>query len=333
MVQWDIESLVQVFDPSYTRSGYKVKNITGIAPLNKGIQTDLSFCNSDGHIGFSSISASNSGIIICKKSMEGLVHPKNENNQVFIFVDNPRLTFIKIIKRMKNTQEPVKRISNSAVISDSSRIGKDCHIGDFVVVGDHCIIGDNTIISSRVGLQNTIIGDNCLIQSGTTIGEDGFAFEREAETSELEKFPHYGKVIIKNNVEIFSNCSIARGSISDIVIEHGTKIDSLCHVAHNVNIGKNTELTAGTIIGGSTIIGNNCWLGLNCTIKQKLKIGDRSIVGSGSSVIHDVEEEDIVAGSPVKSIKSKVTLEKDKLFLMTGQIRKKKLASQLSNSK
>lgn len=27
MVQWDIESLVQVFDPSYTRSGYKVKKL------------------------------------------------------------------------------------------------------------------------------------------------------------------------------------------------------------------------------------------------------------------------------------------------------------------
>ena len=86
-----------------------------------------------------------------------------------------------------------------------------------------------------------------------------------------------------------------------------------------------TELTAGTIIGESTIIGNNCGLGLNCTIKQKLKIGDRSIVRSGSSMIHDVEEEDIVAGSPAKLMKSKVTLEKDKLFLMTKQIRKNNL--------
>jgi len=333
MVLWDIESLVQVFDSSYTTSGYKIKTIKGIAPLDKGTYTDLSFCSSDGHVGLSAIYGSNSGIILCKKSVEGLIHPKNKNKQAFIFVDNPRLIFIKIIKKMKNTQEPTNSISNNAVISDSSRIGKNCYIGDFVLVGDHCIIGDNTIISSRVGLRNTIIGDNCLVQSGSTIGEDGFAFEREIETSELEKFPHYGKVIIKNNVEIFSNCSIARGSISDTVIGYGTRIDSLCHVAHNVNIGKNTQLTAGTIIGGSTFVGDNCWLGLNCTIKQKLKIGDRSIVGSGSSVIHDVEDEDIVAGAPAKSIKSKVTLEKDELFLMSGQIRKKKLASQLSNIK
>ena len=42
-------------------------------------------------------------------------------------------------------------------------------------------------------------------------------------------------------------------------------------------------------------------------------------------MIHNVEEEDTVADSPAKSMKSKVTLEKDKLFLMTEQIRKKKL--------
>jgi UDP-3-O-[3-hydroxymyristoyl] glucosamine N-acyltransferase len=163
-------------------------------PLNKGTHTDLSFCNSDDYVGFLSIPTSNSCIIIYKKSMYGgLVQLKNENNQVFIFVDNPRLTFMKIIKRMKNTQEPVKRISNSAVISYSSRIRKDCHIGNFVVVDDHRDTGDNTIISSGVGLQNTITGDNCMIQSGTTIGEDGFVLEREAETSELERFSHDGK--------------------------------------------------------------------------------------------------------------------------------------------
>jgi UDP-3-O-[3-hydroxymyristoyl] glucosamine N-acyltransferase len=61
---------------------------------------------------------------------------------------------------MKNTQEPVKRLSNSAVISDSSR-WKDCLIEDFVVVGDHCIIGYNTIIPSR--------GDYRILLSATIV--------------------------------------------------------------------------------------------------------------------------------------------------------------------
>ena len=135
----------------------------------------------------------------------------------------------------------------------------------------------------------------------------------------MKGFHIFGKVIIKDNVEIFANCSVARGSISDTIIEEGTKIDALCHIAHNVHIGKNTQITAGTVIGGSAQIGNNSWLGLNSTIKHKTKVGDNVIVGSGSSVIHDVEDRDIIAGAPAKSIKNKITISKDKLFLMGGQ--------------
>ena len=78
-------------------------------------------------------------------------------------------------------------------------------------------------------------------------------------------------------------------------------------------------MTAGTVVGGSTQIGNNCWIGLNITIKNKLKVGDKMIIGSGSSVIHDVGYQDIVAGSPATSIKNKITLGEEKLFLMSGQ--------------
>ena len=165
------------------------------------------------------------------------------------------------------------------------------------------MIGNNTIIESKANLQNCIVGDNCSIQPNTTIGSDGFAFERADDTLELEKFPHYGKVVIEKDVEIFANCSIERGSLSDTNIGQGTKIDTSCHIAHNVTIGKNTELTSGTLVGGSTTIGSNCWLGLDSTIKNKIKIGDQVVVGSGSSVIYDIVDEDIVVGVRAKSIK------------------------------
>jgi UDP-3-O-[3-hydroxymyristoyl] glucosamine N-acyltransferase len=252
--------------------------------------------------------------------MEGLVYPNHKEGQLLIFVDNPRLEFTRLAKRITHAL-PKIGISKSAVIADSAKIGRDCYIDDYVVIGDNCIIGNNTIIESKANLQNCKVGDNCSIQPNTTIGSDGFAFERTDDALELEKFPHYGKVVIENDVEIFANCSIARGSLSDTIIGQGTKIDALCHIAHNVTIGKNTELTAGTIVGGSTTIGNNCWLGLNSTIKNKIKIGDHVIVGSGSSVIYDIVDEDIVAGVPAKSIKKKVTANKEKLFLMAGHLK------------
>jgi serine acetyltransferase len=41
------------------------------------------------------------------------------------------------------------------------------------------------------------------------------------------------------------------------------------------------------------------------------------IIGSGASVINDIDDEDIVAGVPAKSIKHKVR--SNQLFLMAGQ--------------
>jgi len=324
VVQWTIESILRFLnDSDYVVEGHqsktKSKSISDISSLNSATESDISFCSADEYKGLFSISHSNAGVILCKKSLEGQVYPNQKKDQYLIFVENPRLEFTRIAKKIK-VIPPKVGISSKSVISESAKLGRDCYIGDFVVIGDDCKIGDNTFIDSRVNLQNCKIGDNCIIQPNVVIGSDGFAYERENENLKLEKFPHFGKVVIENDVEICSNCSIARGSLSDTVIEQGTKIDALCHVAHNVHVGKNTELTAGTIIGGSTNIGENCWLGLNSTVKNKLSIGNKVIVGSGSSVIYNIDDEDIVAGVPARSIKKKITANKEKLFLMAGQV-------------
>jgi UDP-3-O-[3-hydroxymyristoyl] glucosamine N-acyltransferase len=235
-------------------------------------------------------------------------------------VDNPRAAFIKIINKISKNDNKKVGISPTSIISSKASIGTNCYIGNNVVIGEDCKIGNDSVISDRaVIVQKCIIGNNCVIEPGVTIGADGFAYERDKKTLELERFPHIGGVRIGDNVEICANTSIARGSISDTVIGDGTKLDALVHVAHNVIIGRNCELTAGTIIGGSTTVGDTSWMGLNCTLKNKIKIGNNVIVGAGACVIHDVPDEDIVAGVPAKSIKHKVI--SDKLFLMAGQER------------
>jgi len=288
--------------------------VQGVAPISEATERDLAFCWYTGEKGASYISKSKARVILCKSEMQGKVHPSG--SQLLIFTDNPRLAFVRIVKGMQG-QSRLTGISQKAVISEKAKIGKNCHIGDYVVIGDNCTIGDDTVIYDRVSLvQNCIIGKNCLIQSGASIGSDGFAFERHA-TGELEKFPHSGYVKIGDNVEIYANCSIARGSLSDTVIGDGTKLDALVHIAHNVIVGKNCELTAGTVIGGSTTLGDMCWTGLNSTLKNKIRIGNNVIIASGASVINDVSDGDIVAGVPAKSIKDKVKT--DELFLMAGQ--------------
>jgi UDP-3-O-[3-hydroxymyristoyl] glucosamine N-acyltransferase len=320
-----IESILSEIGIDYRLVGIIKKTFRSVATLQQGKEDDLCYCSFEGEEAVSIISTSNAGIILCKNSLKEFLdqyyQEEKRNNtlvkQQIILVDNPRAAFIKIINKIYPKRVET-RTSSTAIISESATIGSNCYIGNYAVIGKNCEIGNNTVIYDRaVMVQKCKIGDNCIIEPGVTIGADGFAYERDPETLELERFPHIGGVVIGNNVEICANSSIARGSLSDTVIGNGTKLDALVHVAHNVILGRNCELTAGTIIGGSTTIGDTCWTGLNSTLKNKIKIGNKVIVGAGACVIYDVPDEDIVAGVPAKSIKDKVT--SDKLFLMAGQ--------------
>jgi UDP-3-O-[3-hydroxymyristoyl] glucosamine N-acyltransferase len=309
----DLESILSSLGVKYTSQGERRK-VKGVSSIKDATEDDLSFCWHEGERGLSLIYASNAGAILCKTDMQGRFIPKPKTQ--YLFLDNPRFAFVHIANKILGIEKKSK-ISTTAIISDNAKIGKDCYIGDFVTIGENCSVGDGTVIGEGARLvQNCIIGTNCIIQPGVAIGADGFAFERHPN-GQLERFPHIKGVRIGNNVEICSNSSIARGSLSDTIIDDATKIDALVHIAHNVSIGKNCQLTAGTIIGGSTSVGDMSWTGLNSTLKDNIKIGKNVLVASGASVIYDVSDGDIVAGVPAKSIKDKV--KSNMLFQMAGQ--------------
>jgi len=164
-------------------------------------------------------------------------------------------------------------------------------------------IGKNFTTGVNCSIKNAVIGDNVTIHSGVRIGEDGFGYVKQYPDSIPIKFPHFGKVIIENNVEIHSNACIDRGVLSDTIIHKNVKIDNLVHIAHNVEIGENTMIMAGTIIGGSTKIGKNCWISPGCKIIDNVTISDNTTIGIGAVVIRSIEEcGQIWVGVPAKKI-------------------------------
>lgn len=314
----DVRLLLSDLGIRHECEGTDVK-VNGVESISAAGASDLAFCHLDGEEGFSLISQSNAGIVLCSSLMQGRAHPKSGRQQ-FFFMVNPRLAFVLITSQIiKKEEEMMTGIAPYASISNEAKIGSKCYIGNFTTVGRNCIVGDNTVIYEQVSIvRNSTIGDNCIIHPGVTIGADGHAYER-LQTGELEGFPHLKGVRIGSNVVIGPNSNVNRGSLVDTVICDGTKIDALVDIAHNVTIGRNCIITAGSIIGGSTGIGDMSWIGLQSTIKNNIKIGKNVIVGAGAVVLHNVEDGDIVAGVPAKSIKYKVHRSKPKLYNMAGQ--------------
>lgn len=51
------------------------------------------------------------------------------------------------------------------------------------------------------------------------------------------------------------------------------------------------------------VIGEDCWLGGNVTVCPGVTIGDRTVIGAGSVVTHDIPSDCMAAGNPCKVIK------------------------------
>jgi UDP-3-O-[3-hydroxymyristoyl] glucosamine N-acyltransferase len=321
---WNIPSILKKLKLGieFIVEGNSDKMIKHVASLFEATDEDLSFCSSNPPKAAVDITRSSAGAILCAINLKGLLQTRNEPQ--IIYVNNPRRVFVSVVRELERRTgtgdlHGISSIAPTAIISGSAKLGKNCQIGNYVTIGEQCVIGNNCIIHDRVTIASfCTLGNNCVIQSGVTIGEDGFSYERHDDLR-LEHFPHFKGVIIGDDVEISANVNIARGSLTDTVIGSGTKLDALVHLAHNVRVGRNCQLTGGTVIGGSAVLGDSCWTGLNSTLKDHAKLGDNVIVAAGACVIQDVPEGDIVAGVPAKSIKSKVT--DPNIFLMAGQKR------------
>lgn len=187
-------------------------------------------------------------------------------------------------------------------------IGNEVVLGEGVIIGSNCtIVGTieiekGTIIHDNVTIVGSVkIGENCVIQSGVRIGEDGFGYF-EDYNGENRMIKHYGRVVIGNNVFVGANTAIARGTIDDTIIGDGTKIDTLCHIAHNVMLGKRNSLITGTKIYGSVKTGDNCYFATSI-VKDHVVVGDNVIVGMGSVVLDDVPGNSTVIGCPARRLR------------------------------
>ncbi|MCP4588757.1 UDP-3-O-(3-hydroxymyristoyl)glucosamine N-acyltransferase [Pseudoalteromonas sp.] len=211
--------------------------------------------------------------------------------------ETPRLDFIKVLAYLE-----------SKVGFSKSNVKPDVHcsasIGENVVIENGCVIGPDVIIEHNVVLhEGTTIGRGSRIRANSSIGGDGFGFERTDEGIPI-RFPHLGGVVIGEDVEVGSNTCIARGTLSSTIIEDSVKIDNLVHIAHNVTLKKGAFVIAGAEVSGGVTVGESAWIGPNACVIQKVNIGEGALVGLGAVVTKNVDKYCVWAGNPAKKIRA-----------------------------
>ena len=288
----------------------KIK-IFDIKSLEEATKADLTFLDNIDYINLAKSTKSLSCLTIEKyrKYLPSTCEPILVKNVLFELckvtkkfypsadLDIPDMT----LKAPKKSDFIEAKFGNNVLVGKNCKIGKNTIIGSNTIIEHDVSIGDNSVVGSQVVLRNSLIGTNVVIQDGCKIGLMGFGFI-PLKGKNL-RFPHIGKVIIKDNAEIGANCTIDRGSINDTVIGENTFLDNQVHVAHNNRIGNNCMIAGQVGFAGSSTVGDGVSIGGQAGVSGHLKIGNNVKIGGGSGVVKDIKDGTVVMGYPAVPLK------------------------------
>ena len=263
-------------------------------PIGKLDRNTLSFCSKPTLPEPSDLAA-----VLCSYDL----HNAPKISAMLLHVENPRLVFGKVVEHFFAPKTTVG-LHRTAVIDETSVVGAGVAIGANSVIGPGCRIGAGSRIGSNVVLgAKVLVGEGCVILSGSVIGEAGFGVEFDADGHSF-RLPHIGGVVLEDRVQVGSLCSIAAGTLEPTVLHEDVQLDNKVHIAHNVEIGARSLITACAEVSGSVQIGPDCWLGPNCSVMHKIQIGKNSFIGLGAVVTKHVADDVVVAGSPARVLRA-----------------------------
>jgi UDP-3-O-[3-hydroxymyristoyl] glucosamine N-acyltransferase len=295
-------------------SGSKNLNISNVARIEEAKKGDLTFLYHPSYEKY--FSSTKASAILIKPGFK-----KTRDDITYIEVEEPDKAFGKIIIKYFTPDFNLSGIDGTAFIHKEASVGNAVSLGMNVVISAGCKIGNNVkIFHNTILLENVEVGDDSIvyqnvsirekcsigkrviIHPGVVIGSDGFGFNPD-ENGVYQKIPQIGNVIIKDDVEIGANSTIDRAAIGSTIVKRGVKIDNLVQIAHNVEIGEDTVISAQCGISGSVKIGRNCILAGQVGVAGHLEITDKVVLLAKSGISKSITEAGYYFGSPVKKMR------------------------------
>jgi UDP-3-O-[3-hydroxymyristoyl] glucosamine N-acyltransferase len=281
--------------------------ILGIAGIDEAGPGDITFVSNRKYI--RRIRATQASAIIL-----GLDHP--EIGIPTLRTANPYLAFARALELFYPPVLPEPGIHPTAAVAPDAVIGPGASIGAYAVIGRGCTagaratiyphvvlypevsLGDDVILHAGVIIREQCrLGNRVIVQNGTVIGSDGFGFAPIGDGN-YYKIRQTGCVVVDDDVEIGSNCSIDRAAIGETRIRRGAKIDNLVQIGHAAQVGENSVLAAQVGLAGSTKLGRNVQVGGQVGFAGHQEIGDDAIIMAQSGVHGEIQAGAVISGSP-----------------------------------
>ncbi len=233
-----------------------------------------------------------------------------------LVTEDPYFAFTRVLEFLYGPRQhkPVG-LSPRASIAGTATMGADCHVHDFATIADHAQIGTRCVIypcayigeGVRIGDDSVIypnvviyegarIGNRVIINANSSIGADGFGYATHKGVH--YKIPQVGGVVIEDDVEIGSSCSIERATLGDTVIGRGSKLGDLVTIGHGTQVGPYCLLVAQAGVAGSATVGHHCTIGGQAGVVGHITIGNNVTIGGRAGVVNSIRDGKTVLGAP-----------------------------------
>ncbi|MCQ2176347.1 MAG: UDP-3-O-(3-hydroxymyristoyl)glucosamine N-acyltransferase [Bacteroidales bacterium] len=285
--------------------------VTTFAKIEHGKSGALSFYANPKYEQY--VYTSKSSVLLVNRDFQ----PKQPLEPTLVRVDDAYSALAQLLQYVADQRKAYRRHRGRCRIKCSARLGSKVWVGDYVTIGHKTVIGEKTRICDNVSIgdnvrigekciiypgvrifPNSVIGDRTILHSGCVIGDDGFGNAPQSDGT-WKKIEHIGNVVIGNDVEIGSNTTVDKAPMESTIIGNGVRIDNLCQIAHNVQIGDNTVIAALTGIAGSAVIGRNCVIAGQVGIVGHIKVADNTTIGAQAGVIGNVRKSgEVLIGMP-----------------------------------
>lgn len=155
-------------------------------------------------------------------------------------------------------------------------------------------------------------------QTAEDAGADAFIIAVGDNRTRARLFAEYSATGLKPAAVIHPSAVIARGVVigegtfvaAGVVVNTGTRIGSNAilntssTVDHDCVVGDHAHIGPMTGVCGGVRIGDGVLVGVGCSIIPSCTVGDWTVLGAGSTVVHDLPADGRFAGAPARAIGS-----------------------------